>query len=126
MVASFTFVLPFSITYHLAESRACHRIRKEGGTKRDCTCLAVFGRRRFPWPEICTVIYGCIRQWLGLNESAYWFPSSTCHIGWGDPLVENDRTIHEFPSYSFVLGDLHAHGECHVRPAGAGPFYIPT
>lgn len=54
------------------------------------------------------VIYGCIRQWLGLNESAYWFPSSTRYIGY-DPLVENDRTIHEFPSYSFVLGDLHAH-----------------
>ena len=23
--------------------------------------------------------------------------------------MENDKTIHEFPSYSFVLGDLHAH-----------------
>lgn len=111
MVASFTFVLPFSITYHLAESRACHRIRKEGGNKSQIApvlggllsggAVSLAGNMHY-------VIYGCIRQWLGLNESAYWFPSSTRYIGY-DPLVENDRTIHEFPSYSFVLGDLHAH-----------------
>ena len=111
MVASFAFVLPFSITYHLAESRACHRIRKEGGNKSQIApvlggllsggAVSLAGNMHY-------VIYGCIRQWLGLNESAYWFPSSTRYIGY-DPLVENDRTIHEFPSYSFVLGDLHAH-----------------
>lgn len=57
MVASFAFVLPFSITYHLAESRACHRIRKEGGNKaRLHRCLAVFFREApFPLPEICTM-----------------------------------------------------------------------
>lgn len=111
MVASFAFVLLFSITYHLAESRACHRIRKEGGNKSQIApvlggllsggAVSLAGNMHY-------VIYGCIRQWLGLNESAYWFPSSTRYIGY-DPLVENDRTIHEFPSYSFVLGDLHAH-----------------
>ena len=111
MVASFAFVLPFSITYHLAESRACHCIRKEGGNKSQIApvlggllsggAVSLAGNMHY-------VIYGCIRQWLGLNESAYWFPSSTRYIGY-DPLVENDRTIHEFPSYSFVLGDLHAH-----------------
>ncbi|MDO4617382.1 MAG: DUF2298 domain-containing protein [Lachnospiraceae bacterium] len=37
----------------------------------------------------------------------YWFPASTRYIG-HNPLTE-DQCIHEFPSYSFVLGDLHAH-----------------
>lgn len=58
------------------------------------------------------VIYAWIRPWLasqGLvsEREEYWFPDATRYIG-HDP--ENaDRTIHEFPSYSFVLGDLHAH-----------------
>ncbi len=38
----------------------------------------------------------------------YWFPSSTRFIT--DAKNANDGTlIHEFPSYSFVLGDLHPH-----------------
>lgn len=37
----------------------------------------------------------------------YWFPSSTRYIGYVPDT--HDKTIHEFPSYSFVLGDLHAH-----------------
>ncbi len=41
------------------------------------------------------------------ERAAYWFPSSTRFIGY-DPDVP-DKTIHEFPAYSTVLGDLHAH-----------------
>jgi YYY domain-containing protein len=40
--------------------------------------------------------------------SAYWWPDSTRYIGY-NPEVVHDKTIHEFPSYSFILGDLHAH-----------------
>ncbi|MBR4341642.1 MAG: hypothetical protein IKP88_02840 [Lachnospiraceae bacterium] len=49
----------------------------------------------------------------GLAESAdhtfstYWFPNATRYIGYNPETT--DKTIHEFPSYSFVLGDLHAH-----------------
>ncbi len=39
--------------------------------------------------------------------SGYWFPNATRYIGYNPET--NDKTIHEFPSYSFVLGDLHAH-----------------
>ena len=42
-----------------------------------------------------------------LKFSSYWFPNATRYIGYNP--VTNDKTIHEFPSYSFVLGDLHAH-----------------
>ncbi len=37
----------------------------------------------------------------------YWFPNSTRYIGY-DPNLP-DKTIHEFPAYSSLLGDLHAH-----------------
>ncbi len=57
-------------------------------------------------------IYKHIKPWIekmsGKEVSSYWFPSSTRYIGY-DPVVERDQTIHEFPAYSFVLGDLHAH-----------------
>ena len=43
------------------------------------------------------------------HESSYiyGFPDSTRYIGDNPPTP--DKTIHEFPSYSFLVGDLHAH-----------------
>lgn len=49
-------------------------------------------------------------EMLGSEGDAphYWFADSTRYIGY-NPVVEADRTIHEFPMYSFIIGDLHAH-----------------
>lgn len=49
-------------------------------------------------------------EMLGSEGEAphYWFADSTRYIGY-NPVVEADRTIHEFPMYSFIIGDLHAH-----------------
>lgn len=51
-----------------------------------------------------------LRTIIGLPkaETEYWFPDSTRYIGY---IPENvtDRTISEFPFYSFIIGDLHAH-----------------
>lgn len=49
-----------------------------------------------------TPIYGYLK---GLDK--YWYPDATRFIGY-NPEV-NDKTIHEFPIYSFVVSDLHAH-----------------
>jgi uncharacterized membrane protein len=38
----------------------------------------------------------------------YWYPDATRFIGY-QPDNPNDATIHEFPSYSFVVADLHGH-----------------
>ncbi len=38
---------------------------------------------------------------------AYSFSESTRYIGYNPPT--DDKTIHEFPYYSFLVGDLHAH-----------------
>ena len=53
------------------------------------------------------VVYNMILPRVGTTENEYWFPDSTRYIG-HNPST-SDQTIHEFPSYSFVLGDLHAH-----------------
>lgn len=42
------------------------------------------------------------------EEPSYWFAESTRYIGYV-PVNEGDRTISEFPFYSFLIGDLHAH-----------------
>ena len=36
----------------------------------------------------------------GFNPATYWYPNATCFIPF---------TIHEFPSYSYVVADLHGH-----------------
>jgi len=38
---------------------------------------------------------------------SYWYPNATRYIGYC-PNVD-DKTIHEFPSYSFIVSDLHGH-----------------
>lgn len=44
---------------------------------------------------------------LSKAASMYWYPDATRFIGY-DPDVK-DKTIHEFPVYSFVVADLHGH-----------------
>ncbi len=46
---------------------------------------------------------------LGLEGQtpSYWFADSTRYIGYHPDV--NDKTAHEYPAYSFLLGDLHAH-----------------
>lgn len=56
------------------------------------------------YAKVVPIVY----EIMGLGEApSFWFPDSTRYIGHqGEAL---DQTIHEFPAYSFVLGDLHAH-----------------
>ncbi len=41
------------------------------------------------------------------NFKSYWYPDATRFIV--EQFGANDNTIHEFPSYSFVVADLHGH-----------------
>ncbi|MBM3208796.1 hypothetical protein FJZ40_00685 [Candidatus Shapirobacteria bacterium] len=41
------------------------------------------------------------------GASHYWYPDATRYIGYNPPT--SDKTIHEFPIYSFVVSDLHGH-----------------
>lgn len=104
MIAAFAFILPFSLIRQMLKDRLKikrHRewIAEAGGILAGMA-VSISGNLHY-------IIYGVIFQLLKIRED-YWFPSSTRYIGF-DPVVEGDETIHEFPSYSFVLGDLHAH-----------------
>lgn len=50
--------------------------------------------------------YGLLPKLTGSSDR-YWFPDATRYIGYNPDT--NDKTIHEFPLYSFVVSDLHAH-----------------
>ncbi len=41
------------------------------------------------------------------DSQFYWYPDATRFIGYNPPT--EDKTIHEFPIYSFVVSDLHGH-----------------
>ncbi|MBP7176253.1 MAG: hypothetical protein KBA53_08585 [Thermoclostridium sp.] len=51
-------------------------------------------------------IYGTLSKYT-TEGKAYWFPDATRYIGYNPET--SDKTIHEFPVYSFVVSDLHAH-----------------
>ena len=65
------------------------------------------------YPIVLTRDMEKARKWLhdkvrGTEPSRrYWFPESTVYIG-NYPDIP-DKGKHEFPSYTMILGDLHAH-----------------
>ncbi len=68
--------------------------------------IAVTFAGNMHYTVFCNVI-PAVQNMLGLEVDSYWFPDATRYIGYNPDTP--DKTIHEFPSYSFVLGDLHAH-----------------
>lgn len=109
-VAAFAFILPFSLVYQMMKDRMGSSLT---GKKRCVPAAAgIFaGLSVSIAGNMHYVIYSKILPWIqkiqGKETDSYWFPDATRYIGY-DPDVP-DKTIHEFPCYSFVLGDLHAH-----------------
>lgn len=112
LVAALSFSMPCSLVYQLLSDRKRRKMA---------------GKKWIPWlggllaggavslaGNMHYIIYSKIvplLQHLGIIEGesdGYWFPDATRYIGY-NPEVATDHTIHEFPCYSFVLGDLHAH-----------------
>lgn len=62
-----------------------------------------------PESPLAFIGHALTRRWPDIagTMERYWFPSSTRFIGYNPSLP--DKTIHEFPSYSFLVADLHAH-----------------
>ena len=102
MVAAFAFLLPFSLVRQMLKDklRSGRKWALDFGGILAGMAVSMSGNLHY-------IIYGIILRLLKIKTD-YWFPSSTRYIGF-DPAVTGDETIHEFPSYSFVLGDLHAH-----------------
>lgn len=117
MLAAFGFSLPYSIASNVAKvwiednqkNKETHFHIKENILTVICGLVAgigvsLAGNGHYP-------IYAKIKPWIqklkGEIIDSYWFPNATRYIGYNPET--DDKTIHEFPSYSFVLGDLHAH-----------------
>jgi len=117
MVGAFAFVLPYTIAYNVLQSYlnehgeenkvgAWNKILPTIGGLLGGLGVCIAGNMHYPvykWLE------PAVRKFFGMEkaEKNYWFPDATRFIGYHPET--NDKTIHEFPSYSFVLGDLHAH-----------------
>ena len=102
MVAAFAFLLPFSLVRQMLKDKL-----RTGREWSFCLGGILAGMAVSMSGNLHYIIYGIILRLLKIKTD-YWFPSSTRYIGF-DPAVTGDETIQEFPSYSFVLGDLHAH-----------------
>lgn len=113
MIAPFAFMLPFSIVYQLLYSLQT-RVRERVWTKWCMFGGIVSGFAVSFCGNMHYVIYRLGKLLVSkitgteLEQYYYYYPDSTRYIG-HDPVVETDKTIHEFPSYSLVVGDLHAH-----------------
>ena len=70
--------------------------------------VSIAGNMHYPFYKF---IYPKLQRLWGVKEgeiySNYWFPDATRYIGYRPDVP--DKTIHEFPVYSFCIGDLHAH-----------------
>ncbi len=121
-IASMGFALPYTIAHNIAEAFTASFDKMSVFTKKAFTrisgvlaglCVAFISNLHYmfyaliiPHVRDLLSITGAFEE-LGYTFPAYYFPNSTRYIGYNP--VTNDKTIHEFPSYSFVLGDLHAH-----------------
>ncbi len=97
-VAALTFASAFSLSLNLTKKKIVIALL--------AASLLTFGGNLHAVYKISKT---AITQKLSLNDAAdkYWYPDATRFIG-HDPETE-DKTIHEFPLYSFVVADLHGH-----------------
>ena len=112
-VAGLAFSMPFSLVYQMMADRMKGQQKREKIRKgipfaagfTAGTAVSIAGNMHY---VIYAQIIPLIEKLTGKEVSSYWFPDATRYIGY-NPYREEDRTIHEFPCYSFILGDLHAH-----------------
>ena len=109
-VAGFAFALPFSLVRQMTTDLQGSTVI---GWKKQLPTFAGFlaGLAVSIAGNMHYVVYAQIIPFIqklkGEEVSGYWFPDATRYIGFNPDVP--DKTIHEFPCYSFVLGDLHAH-----------------
>lgn len=112
MTGAFAFMLPYSLGYNLT-----YQFAKDRSKKKAITLPGISGLIAGAGVCLAGTMHYPIYKWFlpnfhklfrtGMEIKRYWFPDATRYIGYNPET--NDKTIHEFPSYSFVLGDLHAH-----------------
>ena len=119
--------IPSSITYNLSIATLCSLVFTSAfslvanlASKHKSFLLAglfsalllTFGGNLHPIYKILKINYTTNNNHFNLqtiqkSAESYWYPDATRFIGF-DPDI-NNKTIHEFPLYSFVVSDLHGH-----------------
>lgn len=108
-LATFSFILPMSLVYNISKNYFKKNNIKVKYTPKIAgyisgAAVSMAGNLHF---TIFYYIVPTVQEILGLQRNKYWFSNSTRYIGYHPETA--DKTIHEYPSYSFILGDLHAH-----------------
>lgn len=126
MTASFCFVLVYALVSRIFETYLKERaeaFKKKGkrtiaqypfAVETYCRIAGTLSALGVTFASSChyfvyAKLVPIFREMLKIEgDISYWFPDATRYIG---HQRENtgDKTIHEFPSYSFIQGDLHAH-----------------
>lgn len=107
LIFSLTFGLTFSLSSNMLYNHGKHPLGLAIASGLVSAVLVTFGG------NLHTFIYADalpLARKIGLYHgklTAYSYPEATRYIGYNPPT--NDKTIHEFPIYSFVVSDLHAH-----------------
>lgn len=110
-IAGFAFILPCSLAFQMMQDEKRLRNQKSSGLVSRIAGLIAGTAVCF-----CGNMHYVIYRWFipvlarirgEEYTDSYWFPDATRYIGFVPDVP--DKTIHEFPCYSFVLGDLHAH-----------------
>lgn len=131
MLAAFGFSLPYSLGVNLmrifildgrkiGSPKEEEKLRKIGSVTVDNPnpffrpvfsgiisglAVSIAGNMHYP---IYKYLYPKLQRMNGAKDIyKYWFPDATRFIGYMPDT--DDKTIHEFPIYSYVVGDLHAH-----------------
>ena len=109
-IAGLAFALPFSLVRQMlsdrmtqSESAASGTVPVLGGITGGLA-VSIAGNMHY---VVYRLILPALQRFRGEEPAGYWFPDATRYIGYNPDVP--DKTIHEFPCYSFVLGDLHAH-----------------
>ncbi len=106
-IAAFAFVLPFSMIRQMLADRFACAGKNSFGAATVGGILAGAGLSMAG--NVHYVAYKLLGAFLKLEGwSDYRFSNSTRYVG-HNPANGQDHCIHEFPSYSFVIGDVHAH-----------------
>ena len=104
---SFTFSLTFSLTGNLIFFASKKQNLKTPTTNYQLPTTIIIGGLLSAFlicfaSNLHTPLYN-----LKNNFQKYWYPDATRYIGYNPPT--QDKTIHEFPAYSFIVSDLHGH-----------------
>ncbi len=104
---SLSFLLTFSLASNLLHLMKRFNVKKLVIAGLIAASLLTFGGNLHSFIYGYGIPFYHRMTWTQAESVKYYYPDSTRYIGY-NPSTD-DKTIHEFPSYSFIVSDLHGH-----------------